>query len=107
MSLNIDHNEILSKTNIDTLIILMSCTNADKNQHCRYKDFSSRMEQYRQQLEETLGIQEEESEKKELLIDRNSDPSLEAKVKEAAAKELKELNEEKRRSARRKEYVLV
>ncbi|KAJ8977414.1 hypothetical protein NQ317_000215 [Molorchus minor] len=69
----------------------------------RYKDFSSRMEQYRQQLEETLGIQEEESEKKELSIDRNSDPSLEAKVKEAAAKDLKELNEEKRRSARRKE----
>lgn len=61
------------------------------------------MEQYRQQLEETLGIQAEESEKKELSIDRNSDPSLEAKVKEAAAKELKELNEEKRRSARRKE----
>lgn len=69
----------------------------------RYKDFSSRMENYRQQLEETLGIQAGESEKKELSIDRNSDPSLEAKVKEAAAKELKELNEEKRRSARRKE----
>ncbi|KAJ8956997.1 hypothetical protein NQ318_012163 [Aromia moschata] len=73
----------------------------------RYKDFSSRMEQYRQQLEETLGIQEEESEKKELSIDRNSDPSLEAKVKEAAAKELKELNEEKRRSARRKEFIMA
>lgn len=69
----------------------------------RYKDFSSRMDSYRQQLEETLGIQVEEHEKKELSIDRNSDPSLEAKVKEAAAKELKELNEEKRKSARRKE----
>lgn len=69
----------------------------------RYKDFSSRMDNYRQQLEETLGIQVEENEKKELSIDRNSDPSLEAKVKEAAAKELKELNEEKRKSARRKE----
>lgn len=69
----------------------------------RYKDFSSRMDNYRQQLEDTLGIQAEESEKKELSIDRNSDPNLEAKVKEAAAKELKELNEEKRRSARRKE----
>ena len=66
----------------------------------RYKDFSSRMEKFGQQLEETLGIQVEECEKKELSIDRNSDPSLEAKV---AAKELKELNEEKRRSARRKE----
>lgn len=69
----------------------------------RYKDFSCRMESYRQQLEETLGIQAEESEKKELSIDRNSDPSLEQKVKDAAAKELKELNEEKRKSARRKE----
>uniref|UniRef100_A0A6P7GNL4 Kalirin-like n=1 Tax=Diabrotica virgifera virgifera TaxID=50390 RepID=A0A6P7GNL4_DIAVI len=73
----------------------------------RYKNFSSRMENYRQQLEETLGIQEEESEKKELSIDRNSDPNLEAKVKEAAAKELKELNEEKRRSARRKEFIMA
>lgn len=69
----------------------------------RYKDFSSRMDKYRQQLEETLGIQVEEIERKELSIDRNSDPSLESKVKEAAAKDLKELNEEKRRSARRKE----
>ncbi|XP_066250215.1 triple functional domain protein isoform X1 [Euwallacea similis] len=73
----------------------------------RYKDFSSRMEQYRQQLEETLGIQEEESEKKELSIDRNSDPSLEAKIKEATTKDLKELNEEKRRSARRKEFIMA
>ncbi|XP_044733840.1 triple functional domain protein isoform X3 [Chrysoperla carnea] len=73
----------------------------------RYKDFSSRMDKYRQQLEETLGIQVEESERKELSIDRNSDPSLEAKVKEAAAKDLKELNEEKRRSARRKEFIMA
>uniref|UniRef100_A0AAR5PYU8 Non-specific serine/threonine protein kinase n=1 Tax=Dendroctonus ponderosae TaxID=77166 RepID=A0AAR5PYU8_DENPD len=73
----------------------------------RYKDFSSRMEQYRQQLEETLGIQEEESEKKELSIDRNSDPSLESKIKDGTAKDLKELNEEKRRSARRKEFIMA
>lgn len=73
----------------------------------RYKDFSFRMENYRKQLEETLGIQVEENEKKDLSIDRNSDPSLEAKVKEAAAKELKELNEEKRRSARRKEFIMA
>ncbi|XP_031337213.1 kalirin-like [Photinus pyralis] len=73
----------------------------------RYKDFSSRMDLYRQQLEDMLGIQAEESEKKELSIDRNSDPSLEAKVKEAAAKELKELNEEKRKSARRKEFIMA
>lgn len=53
------------------------------------------------QLESTLGIQAEmETEnRQELAIDRNSDPNIEAKVKESA----KELNEEKRRSARRKE----
>ncbi|KAF5295457.1 hypothetical protein FQR65_LT10445 [Abscondita terminalis] len=73
----------------------------------RYKDFSSRMDNYRQQLEDMLGIQAEESEKKELSIDRNSDPCLEAKVKEAAVKELKELNEEKRKSARRKEFIMA
>ncbi|KAL1516598.1 hypothetical protein ABEB36_000493 [Hypothenemus hampei] len=73
----------------------------------RYKDFSSRMEQYRQQLEETLGIQEEEEQQqcsKELSIDRNSDPGLEAKFKEAATKEF---HEEKRRSARRKEFIMA
>ncbi|KAG5888220.1 hypothetical protein JTB14_035569 [Gonioctena quinquepunctata] len=73
----------------------------------RYKDFSSRMEEYRQQLEETLGIQEEESEKKEMSFDRNSDPNLESKMKDVAAKDLKELNEEKRRSARRKEFIMA
>ncbi|XP_065162622.1 triple functional domain protein isoform X5 [Atheta coriaria] len=72
----------------------------------RYKDFSSRMENYRQQLEDTLGIQVGECEKKELSIDRNSDPSLESKVNEAAAKDLKELNEEKRRSARKKDFIM-
>ncbi|CAG9857602.1 unnamed protein product [Phyllotreta striolata] len=78
----------------------------------RYKDFSCRMESYRQQLEATLGIREGEEEpgdggdKKES-IDRNSDPNLETKVKEAAVKELKELNEEKRRSARRKEFIMA
>ncbi|XP_045464356.1 kalirin isoform X2 [Harmonia axyridis] len=74
----------------------------------RYKDFSSRMEQYRQLLEDTLGIQggECETEKKES-SDRFSDPNLESKVKEVASKELKELNEEKRRSARRKEFIMA
>ncbi|KAL3284864.1 hypothetical protein HHI36_019002 [Cryptolaemus montrouzieri] len=74
----------------------------------RYKDFSSRMEHYRQLLEDTLGIQEGEGEtEKKESSDRNSDPSLESKVKEAAAKDLKELNEEKRRSARRKEFIMA
>lgn len=37
-------------------------------------------------------------------MDRNSDPNLEAKVKDVA---VKELNEEKRRSARRKEFIMA
>lgn len=53
-------------------------------------------------MEKSLGIQEP-VDTRELAIDRNSDPNLEQKVKESSTKELKELNEEKRRSARRKE----
>lgn len=76
-----------------------------------YKDFSTRMDQYRAKLEATLGIQKSSQ---DLALDRNSDPSLEAKLKDAGEageanevapelKQIKELNEEKRRSARRKE----
>ncbi|XP_046675322.1 triple functional domain protein isoform X5 [Homalodisca vitripennis] len=72
----------------------------------RYKDFSSRMDKYRSQLEGTLGIQAEAETRQELSIDRNSDPSLESKVKDST-KDLKELNEEKRRSARRKEFIMA
>jgi len=54
----------------------------------------------RSQLEGSLGIQES---RQDLSIDRNSDPLLETKVKESSGKDLKGLNEEKRRSARRKE----
>lgn len=57
---------------------------------------------FRLELEKSLGIQEP-VDTRELAIDRNSDPNLEQKVKESSTKELKELNEEKRRSARRKE----
>lgn len=67
----------------------------------RYKDFSTRMDCYKTQIEEDLGIQSDDGQK-DLSIDRNSDPLLEEKIK---GKDLKELNEEKRRSARRKEYV--
>ncbi|KAG8197116.1 hypothetical protein JTE90_004375 [Oedothorax gibbosus] len=68
-----------------------------------YKDFSERMDQYRQMLEEKLGLQSDRD-AKDLSLDRHSDPSLEDKVKEAAAKEL---NEEKRKSARRKEFIMA
>ncbi|GFV45273.1 triple functional domain protein [Trichonephila clavipes] len=68
-----------------------------------YKDFSERMDHYRQMLEEKLGLQSDRD-AKDLSLDRHSDPSLEDKVKEAAAKEL---NEEKRKSARRKEFIMA
>lgn len=57
---------------------------------------------FRLELEKSLGIQEN-VDTRDLSIDRNSDPNLEQKVKESSTKDLKELNEEKRRSARRKE----
>lgn len=65
----------------------------------RYKDFSMRIDSYRSQLERKLGLKSE-GEGRDLSLDRHSDPSLETKVKEVA---VKEMNEEKRRSARRKE----
>ncbi|XP_023289652.1 LOW QUALITY PROTEIN: triple functional domain protein [Orussus abietinus] len=69
----------------------------------RYKDFSMRMDNYKTQIEDDLGIQSDEVHK-DLSIDRNSDPLLEEKIK---GKDLKELNEEKRRSARRKEFIMA
>ncbi|XP_060832863.1 triple functional domain protein isoform X3 [Bombus pascuorum] len=69
----------------------------------RYKDFSTRMDCYKSQIEEDLGIQSDDGQK-DLSIDRNSDPLLEEKIK---GKDLKELNEEKRRSARRKEFIMA
>lgn len=64
-----------------------------------HRDFSMRLDCYKSQIEDDLGIQVDEL-NKELTIDRNSDPLLEEKIK---GKDLKELNEEKRKSARRKE----
>ncbi|XP_051163454.1 triple functional domain protein isoform X3 [Leptopilina boulardi] len=68
-----------------------------------FRDFSMRMDCYKTQIEDDLGIQSDESHK-DLSIDRNSDPLLEEKIK---GKDLKELNEEKRRSARRKEFIMA
>ncbi|KAK6627027.1 hypothetical protein RUM44_009504 [Polyplax serrata] len=73
----------------------------------KYKDFSSRMDKYRNQLEDSLGIQAEAEFRQDLSIDRNSDSSLDNKMKESSSKDLKELNEEKRRSARRKEFIMA
>ncbi len=83
-----------------------------------YKDFSARMDQYRHRLEASMGGRLESerlsttsdaSSHGDLSLDgsstgRNSDPSLEARLaSEGDLKQIKELNEEKRRSARRKE----
>ncbi|XP_064646133.1 triple functional domain protein-like isoform X3 [Lineus longissimus] len=65
----------------------------------RYKDFASRMEKYRAKLENSLGLPAEQTEKEE----RQSDPSLEEKLQQTANK----LTEEKRKSARRKEFIMA
>ncbi|XP_013406605.1 kalirin isoform X3 [Lingula anatina] len=65
----------------------------------RYKDFASRMEKYRVKLETTLGVHSPECENE----NRQSDPNLEEKLQQTA----KELNEEKRKSARRREFIMA
>ncbi|XP_053386213.1 kalirin-like isoform X3 [Mercenaria mercenaria] len=76
------------------------CAAVDK----RYKEFSVRMEKYRTRLEETLGVHQEEEPQKEEDTQRHSDSSLEEKVFKQAPKEL---TEEKRRSARRREFIMA
>ncbi|XP_030560757.1 triple functional domain protein isoform X1 [Drosophila novamexicana] len=90
----------------------------------RYKDFSNRMDSYCEQLEKSLGM----SAQQQLLLqpdgdanssissasgassstDRHSDPTLEAKLTTSASSAAsKEINEEKRKSARRKEFIMA
>ncbi|XP_070570002.1 kalirin-like isoform X4 [Ptychodera flava] len=70
----------------------------------RYKDFSLRMDKYRANLESALGVTNEEEESKDLALDNKSpDPSIEIKLRDAA----KELNEEKRKSARKREFIMA
>ncbi|XP_042869484.1 kalirin-like isoform X2 [Penaeus japonicus] len=70
-----------------------------------YKNFSGRMDKYRMQLESRLGIQSEDS-KASLSLDRHSDPSLENKVHAVVTVANKEMSEEKRKSARKKELIM-
>ncbi|XP_028971382.2 triple functional domain protein isoform X3 [Esox lucius] len=78
-------------------------TSVDK----RYRDFSLRMDKYRSCLEKVLGIVSSESNKvsKGLQLDiiPASAPGSEVKLRDAAH----ELNEEKRKSARRKEFIMA
>ncbi|XP_046887928.1 triple functional domain protein [Hypomesus transpacificus] len=72
----------------------------------RYRDFSLRMDKYRSCLEKTLGISSDSNKtSKDLQLDiiPASAPELEVKLRDAAH----ELNEEKRKSARRKEFIMA
>lgn len=89
----------------------------------RYKDFSNRMDAYREQLENILGlpIADDDVTASSVSIgssssatasssagDRHSDPSIEAKLNAASVASMsKEVNEEKRKSARRKEFIMA
>ncbi|XP_071942493.1 kalirin-like isoform X2 [Antedon mediterranea] len=69
----------------------------------RYKDFSTRMDKYRARLEATLGVSHQE-EIQDLSLDasRMSDPLLEVKLRDSP----KELNEGKRKSAKKRDYIM-
>uniref|UniRef100_A0A4W3IBX3 Rho guanine nucleotide exchange factor 25 n=1 Tax=Callorhinchus milii TaxID=7868 RepID=A0A4W3IBX3_CALMI len=69
----------------------------------RYRDFSLRMEKYRVSLEKALGISDSKSKDLQLDIIPASAPGSEVKLRDAAH----ELNEEKRKSARRKEFIMA
>ncbi|KAH8365464.1 hypothetical protein KR093_001054 [Drosophila rubida] len=90
----------------------------------RYKDFSNRMDSYCEQLEKSLGMTQQqqlhmqpESDANSSISstsgasssnDRHSDPTLEAKLTTSASSAAsKEINEEKRKSARRKEFIMA
>ncbi|XP_021962830.1 kalirin isoform X3 [Folsomia candida] len=79
----------------------------------RYKDFSSRMDKYRSQLEGALGIKSGS----EVSLDRHSDSSLEGKVSSSSLhqnsvgdeghKVLKDLNEDQSKRRRRREFIMT
>ncbi|XP_013112529.1 triple functional domain protein [Stomoxys calcitrans] len=82
----------------------------------RYKDFSNRMDSYREQLEKSLGMIGESDANTSMNSatgsssssnDRHSDPTLEAKLTTSTTVVNKEINEEKRKSARRKEFIMA
>uniref|UniRef100_A0A8B9JP31 non-specific serine/threonine protein kinase n=1 Tax=Astyanax mexicanus TaxID=7994 RepID=A0A8B9JP31_ASTMX len=72
----------------------------------RYRDFSLRMDKYRSCLEKALGISSDTNKvSKDLQLDiiPASAPGAEVKLRDANH----ELNEEKRKSARRKEFIMA
>ncbi|KAI8761241.1 triple functional domain protein, partial [Biomphalaria glabrata] len=92
-------DDFVTKGNIHATSIMEWCSMVDK----RYKLFSSRMEKYRVQLQAKLGVNtQEQSEKDE---QRQSDSSIEEKLEHTGT--AKEITEEKRKSARRREFIMA
>ncbi|KAK6165753.1 hypothetical protein SNE40_022615 [Patella caerulea] len=92
----------VAKGNIHAKNIMTWCAAVDK----RHKDFLSRMEKYRSLLETKLGVQKKEPEPAEVeepTPHRRSDSSIEEKLHHRP----KELTEEKRKSARRREFIMA
>lgn len=83
---------IAEKRHTHAVAIQQRVTEVDKS----YKLFTTRLDRYRTELEKNLGIDQ-----KTLKESQNS--STDAKKYKEPSKHFKELNEEKRRSARRKE----
>ncbi|KAK1895341.1 Triple functional domain protein [Dissostichus eleginoides] len=94
--------QITAKGHAHALEIKKWVSSVDK----RYRDFSLRMDKYRTCLETALGISSDSNKaSKGLQLDiiPASAPGLEVKLRDAAH----ELNEEKRKSARRKEFIMA
>ncbi|XP_071823329.1 triple functional domain protein-like isoform X3 [Apostichopus japonicus] len=68
----------------------------------RYRDFSLRMDKYRNQLQSKLGLNQEDDFREPTSENRMSDTSLELKLRDAA----KGLSDEKRKSARKRDYIM-
>lgn len=69
----------------------------------RYTEFSQKMDKYKTRLEVRLGTsQTSQVIARDLALDRRSDPSLEAKLKQA-----RDLEEAKRKSAKKKEFIMA
>ncbi|XP_076464280.1 kalirin-like [Babylonia areolata] len=92
-------DDFVAKGNLHSSSILGWCGAVDN----RYKDFSSRMEKYRVQLEGKLGVTTPEQQQEDKDQQRHSDSSIEEKLQHHP----KELTEEKRKSARRREFIMA
>lgn len=73
----------------------------------RYKDFSTRMDTYRIQLEKSLGVPpivEENNAHQIFLSENQNDVNFDTKLTSTSSKEL---NEDRRKSAKRKEFIMA